>query len=78
MALYLTEGEIAGLLTMPEVVDALEEMFRARARGEIVNRPRTRVPITAGSYNVMYLELWSGSAGMASIWSRILSISGLT
>ena len=53
MALYLTEGEIAGLLTMPDVVDALEEMFRARARGEIVNRPRTRVPITGGSYNLM-------------------------
>ena len=53
MALYLTEAEIGGLLTMPDVVDALEEMFRARARGEIVNRPRVRVPITAGSYNVM-------------------------
>ena len=38
---------------MPDVVDALEEMFRARARGEIVNRPRVRVPITAGTYNVM-------------------------
>jgi ornithine cyclodeaminase/alanine dehydrogenase-like protein (mu-crystallin family) len=53
MALYLTEAEIGGLLTMPDVVDALEEMFRARARGEIVNRPRVRVPITAGAYNVM-------------------------
>jgi len=53
MALYLTEAEIGGLLTMPEVVDALEETFRARARGEIVNRPRIRVPITGGSYNLM-------------------------
>ncbi len=53
MALYLTEAEIGELLTMPDVLEALEEMFRARARGEIVNRPRIRVPITAGSYNLM-------------------------
>jgi ornithine cyclodeaminase/alanine dehydrogenase-like protein (mu-crystallin family) len=38
---------------MPEVLDTLEEAFRARARGEIVNRPRVRVPITGGSYNFM-------------------------
>ena len=49
MALYLTETEIGDLLTMADVVEALEEMFRARARGEIVNRPRVRVPITAGA-----------------------------
>jgi alanine dehydrogenase len=53
MALYLTEAEVGSLLTMPDVLDTLEDMFRARARGEIVNRPRTRVPITAGTYNVM-------------------------
>jgi ornithine cyclodeaminase/alanine dehydrogenase-like protein (mu-crystallin family) len=53
MALYLTEAEIGELLTMPDVLETLEEMFRARARGEIVNRPRIRVPITAGSYNLM-------------------------
>jgi ornithine cyclodeaminase/alanine dehydrogenase-like protein (mu-crystallin family) len=53
MALYLTEAEIGELLTMPDVLESLEDMFRARARGEIVNRPRVRVPITAGTYNVM-------------------------
>ena len=53
MALYLTESDIGGLLTMPDVLEVLEDMFRARSRGEIVNRPRVRIPITAGSYNVM-------------------------
>ena len=53
MALYLTETEIGDLLTMPDVLQTLEEMFRARARGEIVNRPRIRIPITGGSYNLM-------------------------
>lgn len=53
MALYLTEAEIGELLTMSDVLETLEETFRARARGEIVNRPRIRIPITAGSYNLM-------------------------
>ena len=53
MAIYLTEAEIGELLTMEDTLTVLEELFAARARGEIVNRPRVRVPITAGTYNVM-------------------------
>lgn len=53
MAIYLTEAEISALLTMDDTLQVLEELFAARARGEIVNRPRVRVPITAGTYNVM-------------------------
>lgn len=53
MAIYLSESEIDGLITMPETLEVLEEAFSARARGEIVNRPRVRIPITAGSYNLM-------------------------
>ena len=32
MALYLSEAEIGELLTMPDVLDTLEEMFQARSR----------------------------------------------
>jgi ornithine cyclodeaminase/alanine dehydrogenase-like protein (mu-crystallin family) len=53
MALYLTEDDVAGLIELPEVLEVLDEAFRARARGEIVNRPRIRVPIESGSYNLM-------------------------
>jgi ornithine cyclodeaminase/alanine dehydrogenase-like protein (mu-crystallin family) len=53
MALYLTEADVGGLIELPEVLEVLEEAFRARARGEIVNRPRVRVPIEAGTYNLM-------------------------
>lgn len=53
MAIYLTETQISQLLTMEDTLTVLEELFAARARGEIVNRPRVRVPITAGTYNVM-------------------------
>jgi ornithine cyclodeaminase/alanine dehydrogenase-like protein (mu-crystallin family) len=53
MALYLSEADIAGLLTMSDTVAALEDMLLARARGEVVNRPRIRVPIVGGTYNHM-------------------------
>jgi alanine dehydrogenase len=53
MAIYLTEAEIGDLLTMDETLRVLEEMFAARARGEIVNRPRVRLPIIGGAYNLM-------------------------
>jgi len=53
MALYLTEGEISQLLTMDETLAILDEMFRARARGEIVNKPRVRVAYPGGNYNLM-------------------------
>jgi ornithine cyclodeaminase/alanine dehydrogenase-like protein (mu-crystallin family) len=53
MALYLTEADIAPLITMDDTLIVLEDLFAARARGEIVNRPRMRVPIQGGTYNVM-------------------------
>lgn len=53
MAIYLTEAEISQLLTMDDAIAVLEELFAARARGEIVNRPRIRVPIEGGTYNLM-------------------------
>ena len=53
MAIYLTEAQISELITMDDTLVILEEMFAARSRGEIVNRPRIRVPIEAGTYNLM-------------------------
>jgi alanine dehydrogenase len=53
MALYLTEADIGGLLTMADVVEVLDEMFVARVKGEIVNLPRVRIPIVGGTYNLM-------------------------
>jgi alanine dehydrogenase len=53
MALYLTDADLNGLLTMSDVLDVLEVAFRARSHGEIVNRPRIRIPLTSGTYNLM-------------------------
>ncbi|MDA0677294.1 MAG: ornithine cyclodeaminase family protein [Chloroflexi bacterium] len=53
MAIYLTESEVNGLLTMDMALDALDEVFKARAAGKVANIPRTRLPLGRGSYNLM-------------------------
>ncbi len=60
MALFLREDEIARLIRMEDLIDALEDAFREQGRHQVVNRPRHRV--TAGStvLNVM-------SAGIPSL-----------
>jgi ornithine cyclodeaminase/alanine dehydrogenase-like protein (mu-crystallin family) len=51
--LYLTEGEVAELLTPADALSAVEECFRRLARGEIDNRPRLRQRVDEGAFAVM-------------------------
>jgi alanine dehydrogenase len=51
--LYLTEDEIAELLTSRDAVDAVEACFIRQARGAVVNRPRTRIQLEDGVFAVM-------------------------
>jgi ornithine cyclodeaminase/alanine dehydrogenase-like protein (mu-crystallin family) len=51
--LYLTESDVTQLLTMPDAIRAVEEAFRASARGEAINRPRQRVRVPDGVLHVM-------------------------
>ena len=53
MTLYLTEEEVAGLLTIEEAIEAVEQCFLRLARGVIDNRPRTRLPLEDGQLAVM-------------------------
>ncbi|MDA0233021.1 MAG: ornithine cyclodeaminase family protein [Chloroflexi bacterium] len=56
MAIYLTEANVNSLLTMDMALDALDEVFRARAEGKVGNIPRARLPLGPtgrGSYNLM-------------------------
>ena len=53
MTIYLTEADVKQLLDMETTIDALDEVFKARARGEAFNSPRSRLPIGRGSYNFM-------------------------
>jgi alanine dehydrogenase len=47
--LYLTEEEVAALLEPADAVAAIEECFRRMARGQVVNAPRRRLQLSAGS-----------------------------
>ncbi len=53
MPLYLTEADVAGLLTPADAVEAVEESFRRLARGAVDNRPRERLPLPEGQYALM-------------------------
>ncbi|HSI97640.1 MAG TPA: ornithine cyclodeaminase family protein [Gaiellaceae bacterium] len=49
MPLYLTERDVAELLTPADAVEAIEGCFRRMARGEIVNAPRRRLRLAEGA-----------------------------
>ena len=65
--LYITESQVEELFTMDIAVDAVEQAFIARSRGEAHNESRRRVPTSSGAYNVMFAS-WPGHeiAGLKS------------
>lgn len=53
MALYLREEDVERLLSMGDLIPALEEAFRLLAEGKAVNRPRDRVILGKEVLHVM-------------------------
>ncbi len=53
MPLYLTESEVAELLTPADALAAVEACFNRIARGAVENRPRTRMRVEDGVFAVM-------------------------
>lgn len=53
MTLYLTEAEVGEILTMDLALDAVEDVFGAWGRGEVINHSRSRIALGRGSYNLM-------------------------
>ncbi len=53
MTLYLTEEEVAELLTPGDAVEAVEACFRRMAAGAVENRPRYRLRLEGGALAVM-------------------------
>jgi len=65
--IYLTEQEVADLLTPADALAAVEESFRRLARGTVDNRPRERLPLEDGQYAVMAcVDRELGFAGLKS------------
>jgi alanine dehydrogenase len=51
--LYLSEAEVAKLVTPADTIGAVERCFERLARGEIENRPRVRQKADGGAFAVM-------------------------
>ena len=54
MPLYLTEADVAGLITAGEAVPVVEACFLRLAGGAVENVPRRRLSLDDGSFAVMY------------------------
>jgi ornithine cyclodeaminase/alanine dehydrogenase-like protein (mu-crystallin family) len=69
VTLYLTEEQVAALLTPAEAVDTIESCFARMARGAVENRPRYRLRLEHGALAVMAAaDLELGYAG-AKVYS---------
>jgi len=64
MPLYITESEVADLLSAEDAVEAVEACFQRMAAGSVENRPRYRLGLTEGALAVMAAaDLELGYAG---------------
>jgi ornithine cyclodeaminase/alanine dehydrogenase len=70
--LYLTEADVAALITPADALEAVEESFRRLERGGVDNRPRERLPLEDGQFAVMpCVDHELGYAGLKSYaWLR--------
>jgi alanine dehydrogenase len=74
MTLLLREDEVAGLLDMPRVMDAVEGATRELGEGSAQNQPRRRVFPPGGVLNVMFASL--PSAGFTGLKSYTVAAGG--
>jgi len=51
--LYLKEEDVEGLVSVPEVIHALDQAFRDQAAGRAFTNPRTRLRMPAGTLHMM-------------------------
>src|SRR5436305_4657270 len=50
MTVHITEADVQQVLTMPMALEAVEEISRKQASGEVVNHPRRRFELPSGGF----------------------------
>jgi ornithine cyclodeaminase/alanine dehydrogenase-like protein (mu-crystallin family) len=66
MALHISESEVHAVLTMTTAVDAVEEVSRKQANGEVVVHPRRRFELPGGGF-FHYMAAADFSAGFVAM-----------
>ena len=51
--IYLTEADVARLVTVKDAIGVLEELFATWGQGDTANLPRQRARLPGGSFNLM-------------------------
>jgi len=62
MTLHISEAEVRALLTMPMAIDAVEDISRKQANGQVVVHPRRRFELSGGRF-FHYMAAADYSAG---------------
>lgn len=75
MTLFLTESEVASLVSVPELVDALEPAFRDKAAGLAANVPRGRAALPGGTVLHVMSAAW-GPGGVTGLKAYTTSREG--
>ena len=66
MTLHVSEAEVREVLAMPEAIQAVEEISRKQAAGEVVVHPRRRFELPAGGF-FHYMAAADYSAGFVAM-----------
>ena len=72
MSLFLNDAEVAGLMTMPECIEVLDDLFQQEARGLVENLSRRRVSLTRG----ILMEMGGVVAGSGVAGVRVYGPGG--
>jgi alanine dehydrogenase len=66
MALHISESEVRAVLTMPTAIEAVEDISRKQANGEVVVHPRRRFELPGGGF-FHYMAAADFSAGYVAM-----------
>jgi len=65
MTLHINEAEVRAVLTMPQALEAVEDISRKQSTGEVVVHPRRRFELPGGFFH--YMAAADYSAGFVAM-----------